>query len=70
MTQPKAKTNSGPKVEVVLKTLERRKSVVRFVDPTEDDAQVTNIYLKNDGFKSLGTPKAVKVTVEPYNGDE
>ena len=39
-------------------------------DPTEErPVELTNIYLGVGGYRLLGNPKAIKVTIEPYDGD-
>jgi len=69
---PPAKTrNNGAKVaklEVVLPDIDAKKSVVKFTTE-ERPVELTNIYLGVGGYRLLGNPKAIKVTIEPYDGD-
>lgn len=52
-----------PKKKVyTLDNLAELKSAVKFT--TEEEVGVNNIYMKKDDWKALGSPKAVKLTVE------
>lgn len=63
---PPVKKGTNNKVEVVLTTLDEKKSAVRYIDPVNSDDDVTNVYLKRRGFERLGRPTKIKVTIEAY----
>lgn len=65
---PKAKAKTGV-VEAILPVQDPKKHSMHFREEDGADQDVTNIYLKNRGMAKLGNPKAVKVTIEAYDGE-
>lgn len=54
---------SAKKVTVKLSSPQEKKNVVRY-DSTDDDAALSSVYVTKAALKSLGNPKAIKVTIE------
>jgi hypothetical protein len=59
---PQAKT-AKPKIEVVLEKSIPKKHSVRF-ETEAPDIDLSNIYLRMTGYRKLGSPSMIKITVE------
>lgn len=55
----------GVKVEVILDVPDAKKGSVKFTTEARP-AAITNIYLSKEAHVALGSPEAVKVTIEPH----
>jgi len=64
VAQPRAKPqNDKVQLEVVLPSASPKKNVVRF-ETEARPVPLTNIYLNREAYRTLGNPRAVKVTIE------
>jgi hypothetical protein len=61
-----AKPQDRTVIEVVLAKAVNKKHSVRF-ETDDEDVDFTNIYLKQRGVRALGSPSAIKVTIEAYD---
>jgi hypothetical protein len=61
-----AKPQERTVIEVVLPKAVSKKNVVRF-ETDEEGVAFTNLYLKQSGVRALGSPSAIKVTIEAYD---
>jgi hypothetical protein len=62
---PPAKRAAKPKTaEVTLPNLDQKKGSIKFTTDVQGVA-VSNIYLRRADWEEMGSPTAVKVTIEP-----
>lgn len=64
---PRGSNGNGKKLEVVLPDTEPKKNSIRFNTGVRP-VPLTNLYLNLEGYKALGEPKAIKVTIEAAEG--
>jgi hypothetical protein len=58
-----ATTRAKSKIEITLPTYQKKVHKVRF-ETDEQGLAANNIYLSLEGWKQLGEPQAIKVTIE------
>jgi hypothetical protein len=61
---PPAKRAAAKKVEVTLPNIDQKKGSIKFTTE-EQDVGLSNVYLRRREWQAMGSPSAVKVTVEP-----
>lgn len=68
MTPPASKGVKAPvKIEVILDVPDAKKGSIKFTTE-ERPVAITNVYLSREAYVTLGSPTALKVTIEPHNG--